>query len=212
MKYYGYNRTSTKIQHLDRGEIDIKDFCNKNGYKLSKIFSDKQTGRNFDRPRYTVLKEDVLSEGDVLIIPEADRLGRNKAETLEELRYFKNNGIRVMILDIPTTLMDLSNYDDNIAILFLNTINNMMIELYVTIAQAEVDKKHIQQQKGIEAMKKRGEWDKYGRPKIMDFEDFKKQYERVLNDEITPFKLIEELGLSTSTYYRYKKKADIEKE
>ena len=72
--YYGYNRVSTKEQHLDRGRNKIEQFCKEHGYELQKVFEDKKTGKNFDRPRYVVLKHDVLRPGDTLIIPEFDRL------------------------------------------------------------------------------------------------------------------------------------------
>ena len=106
--YYGYHRTSTKEQHLDRGITEITTFCERNNIKLEKIYTDQQTGKNFNRPRYTVLKEDVLRPGDTLIITELDRMGRNKREILIELRYFEDKGVRVMILKIPTTTQDLS--------------------------------------------------------------------------------------------------------
>ena len=108
MKRYGYHRTSTKEQHLDRGITEINEYCSANNLELEKIFTDQQTGKNFNRPRYTIMKEDVLREGDELIITEVDRLGRNKQETLKELQYYRDNGIRVKILELPTTLMDLS--------------------------------------------------------------------------------------------------------
>ena len=57
MKYYGYHRTSTKEQHLDRGITAITDYCNEHNIKLEKIYTDQQTGKNFNRPRYTILKE-----------------------------------------------------------------------------------------------------------------------------------------------------------
>ena len=95
MKVYGYHRTSTKEQHLDRGISEITNYCESNGLILEKIYTDQQTGKNFNRPRYTILKEDVLRNGDELIVTEVDRLGRNKADTLRELQYFKDNNIRV---------------------------------------------------------------------------------------------------------------------
>lgn len=61
---YGYHRTSTKEQHLDRGIQEIEKFCNQNNLKLERIFTDQQTGKNFNRPRYTVLCDDVLRAGD----------------------------------------------------------------------------------------------------------------------------------------------------
>ncbi|WP_294357841.1 recombinase family protein [uncultured Clostridium sp.] len=54
--------------------------------------------------RYTVLRDDILRKGDTLIITELDRLGRNKKYTLKELQFFKEKEIRVMILELPTTL------------------------------------------------------------------------------------------------------------
>ena len=92
MKRYGYHRTSTREQHLDRGIAEINTYCEQNQLELEKIFTDQQTGKNFNRPRYQVLKEDVLRPGDELIITEVDRLGRNKAETLNELQYYRDNG------------------------------------------------------------------------------------------------------------------------
>lgn len=80
--------------------------------KLAGIFTDKLTGKNFDRPRYTVLVEDVLREGDTLIITELDRLGRNKQEILKQLQILKDKGVRVMVLELPTTLIDLSQMDN----------------------------------------------------------------------------------------------------
>lgn len=58
--YYGYHRTSTTDQHLDRGLKEIEDYCKSSGIKLEKIYTDQQTGKNFNRPRYQVMKEDVL--------------------------------------------------------------------------------------------------------------------------------------------------------
>lgn len=86
MNIYGYHRTSTTDQHLDRGIKEITDYCIRNNLKLEKIFTDQQTGKNLNRPRYTIMKEDVLRPGDTLIITELDRLGRNKQDTLKELQ------------------------------------------------------------------------------------------------------------------------------
>lgn len=205
MSIYGYHRTSTTDQHLDRGIKEITDYCISNNLKLEKIYTDQQTGKNFNRPRYTIMKEDVLRSGDILLISELDRLGRNKQDTLKELRYFKDNNIRVMILEIPTTTQDLSKLENNMAKMIMDTINNMLIELYATMAQAEIEKKEKRQQEGIQAKKDRGEWNDYGRPKVMEYEQFKREYYKVLCNEKRPFELIHDLGLTKPTYYRYKK-------
>ena len=131
MKRYGYHRTSTREQHLDRGIAEITAYCEQNQLELERIFTDQQTGKNFNRPRYQVLKEDVLRSGDELIITEVDRLGRNKRDTLKELQYFRDHNIRVKILELPTTLMDISKLDNTMAQMLMETVNNMLIELYM---------------------------------------------------------------------------------
>ena len=108
---------------------------------MEKVYTDQQTGKNFNRPRYIILKEDVLRPGDELIVTEIDRLGRNKQEILKELQHFRNMGVRVKVLELPTTLMDLSGMDNTMARMILETINNMLIELYAAMAQAEIEKK-----------------------------------------------------------------------
>nr|WP_320024120.1 recombinase family protein [uncultured Acetobacterium sp.] len=203
MKRYGYHRTSTKEQHLDRGIKEIENYCNSNNLELEKIYTDQQTGKNFNRPRYQVLKEDVLRSGDELIISEVDRLGRNKQDTLKELQHYRDNGIRVKILELPTTLIDVSKMDNSIAQMIMETINNMMIELYAAMAQAEVEKKEKRQKESIQAKKDRGDWDNYGRPAVMSLDAFSREYRKVTDGELRPFQLMKELGIHKSTYYRY---------
>lgn len=206
-KYYGYHRTSTTEQHLERGVSEIKEYCAQNNIELKELFLDQHTGKNFDRPEYKVLKR-VLDAGDTLIITEVDRLGRNKVDTMKELQWFKEHGIRLLILEIPTTLMDISKMDNELAQLMLSTINNMMVELYVSMAEAEMHKKEKRQREGLEELRKSGNWDKMGRPRKMSQLEFNLQYERVLHGEITPFALMKELGLKKATYYNYKKAYD----
>lgn len=206
-RYYGYHRTSTEEQHLERGIAEIQSYCQDNGIQLKELFLDQHTGKNFDRPEYKVLKR-ILDDGDTLIITEVDRLGRNKADTMKELRWFQEHGVRLLILEIPTTLMDISKMDNELAQLMLSTINNMMVELYVSMAEAEMHKKEKRQREGLEELRKSGNWDKMGRPRKMSQIAFNLQYERVVNGEITPFKLMKELGLNKSTYYNYKKAYD----
>ena len=68
MKRYGYHRTSTREQHLDRGIKEITAYCEQNNLELEKIFTDQQTGKNFNRTRYRVLKNQWIDdEGRVYI-------------------------------------------------------------------------------------------------------------------------------------------------
>lgn len=204
---YGYHRTSTKEQHLDRGIQEINKFCENSNLALEKIYTDQQTGKDFNRPRYQVLKEDILRTGDTLIVTELDRLGRNKQDTLKELQYYKDKQIRVMILEIPTTLQDLSALDNSMAQMIMETINNMLIELYATMAQAEIEKKEKRQQEGIAAKKARGEWEDYGRPKAQKPDNWNEVVASWKSGEITAVKAMELTGLKKTTFYKLAKEA-----
>ena len=202
MKYIGYHRTSTKEQHLDRGLAEIKAYCEQNNIPLKKIYTDQQTGKNFDRPRYTVMKEDVLEAGDVLIITELDRLGRSKKDTMKEIQHYRDNGIRLMVLELPTTLMDLSKMDNSLQAMMLETINNMMLELYASMAQAEIEKKEKRQREGLEAKKKRGEWEDYGRPSIEKPDNWDIVIAQWKEKEITAVEAMKRLGLKKTSFYK----------
>lgn len=188
------------------GIEEIKTYCKEHQFNLISIFTDQQTGKNFNRPRYTVLVEDVLRSGDTLIVTELDRLGRSKRDTMKQIQRFRDMGVRLMVLELPTTLMDLSKMDNSLAKLMMETINNMMLELYASMAQAELAKKEKRQREGIAMKKQRGEWDDYGRPAAIGQDEFNQAFARVASGEITPTKLRNELGLSHATFYRYRKK------
>lgn len=205
MKVYGYHRTSTREQHLDRGIKEIEDFCISNNIQLERIYTDQQTGKSFDRPRYIVLKNDILRSGDILIITELDRLGRNKRETLKQLEFFRDKDIRVMILEIPTTLQSLTNMENSMSKMLMDTINSMLIELFTTMAQAEIEKKEKRQKEGIEAKKIRGDWDDYGRPRITKPSNWDEVIEKVKAGEITSVEAMRIMNLKKGTYYKFRK-------
>ena len=99
----GYCRVSTTEQNLDRQIESLKN------YGCERIYCDKSTGKNFNRPEYIKLK-DALRAGDTLVVHEFDRLGRNKRLTLKEIQYFKENNVRLVALNLPTTQL---NTNDN---------------------------------------------------------------------------------------------------
>ena len=151
-----------------------------------------------------------MQKGDILIIPEYDRLGR-AAETKAELEYLNKKGVRVIFLDIPTTQIDLNEIPDEMAKMVLACINEMLISFYDLMARTELNRKKKRQKEGIEEMKKRGEWEKYGRPRIMKKEDFAEEYQKVENKEIGSLELMRKLGLSKDTYFRYVREYKIQK-
>lgn len=209
MRYYAYHRTSTKEQHLDRGIKAIEKFTSSRDIKLEYLFTDQQTGKNFDRPQYLIMKNQMLKSIEngnkvTLIVSELDRLGRNKELTLKEIRELKDHGIRIMVLEIPTTLTELPK-DNTMATMMMDTINNMLIEMYASFAHAEMEKRAKRQREGIEAKKARGEWDNYGRPRLVDSQEFSKYYKRVLQGELKPIEVMNLMNINKSAYYRYRK-------
>ena len=183
----GYCRVSTRDQDLTRQIESLKE------YGCEKIYSDKATGKNFNRPEYTRLK-DALRKGDTLVVHEFDRLGRNKKLTLKELQYFKDNGIRLIALNLPTTMM---NTTDN---LMLETINNIVIELYTMMAQQEIETREKRQREGIDVALANGV--KFGRKAV----EYPKNWESVMvlvdSKQISNMDAMQMLGLKKTTFYK----------
>ena len=101
--------------------------------------------------RYLSLKEKWLRQGDTLVVKELDRLGRNKAKIREELEWFRAEGIRVKILNVPTTLLDCEGQD-----WVLDMVSNILIEVMASVAEEERVKIHRRQEEGIAVAKAKG--------------------------------------------------------
>ena len=99
---YYYARVSSKEQNLDR---QLAAFVSL-GASERDIITDKESGKDLNRSGYTALKTAMLRSGDTLVVKSLDRLSRNKADIKNELQYFKEHGIRLKVLDLPTTMID----------------------------------------------------------------------------------------------------------
>ena len=144
-KIVGYARVSTKEQNLDRQLAALRQYVDDEF-----IVKDKASGKDFDRPGYLSLKHGIgkLVRGDTLYIKSLDRLSRNKDEAKKELQYFKENGIRLKIIDLPTTMTD---FPDNQAWV-LDMVTNILIEVYTSIAENERETIRKRQREGLDAM------------------------------------------------------------
>ena len=198
---YGYMRVSTKSQNLNRQEDALLEF----GVEKDNIFADKESGKNFDREKYQEMKS-VLKRNDVLVIKELDRLGRNKEMVKEELEYFKSNGIRVKILNIPTTLIDFPGGQEWV----MDMVNNILLEVMSSIAEEERRKIKTRQAEGIAAAKaggvKFGPKVKYTEVQLLNaLKDLKvnggtKSYSQVVRDHNIP----------KTTLIRYSKQLNVD--
>jgi DNA invertase Pin-like site-specific DNA recombinase len=202
-KVFGYVRVSSKQQNLDRQIESIKEYCKNNNLELSErdLFLEKVSGKNFERDEYKILKRSLRS-GDTLVIKELDRLGRNKEAIKEEIKWFKDNGIILRILDIPTTLIDYSCYDNTMAKAIMEMVNNILIEVLGTIAQEERNKIRQRQMEGIQALKNRNDGKGIGRPKIEFPLNFKEVYDKWKSKSITGVRAMELLKLKKTTFYK----------
>lgn len=123
-----------------------------------------------------------------------DRLGRNKTEILKEWEWMINNGIDIMVLDMPILNTRKYRQLDGIGEL----ISNLVLQILTWLSQEELKNIKERQKMGIESAKKRGV--KFGRPKIIpnNFEDV---YNRWVNGDITAVKAMELTGLKKNTFY-----------
>lgn len=194
---YGYVRVSSKDQNLARQLETMKAYKD-----ITKVFCDKQSGKDFNRPEYEELKL-VVQKGDEVIIKELDRLGRNKEGIKEEIKWFKEQGVILRILELPTTLIDFNGQD-----WIGDMVNNILIEVMGSMAQQEREKTEKRREEGIAAMpivngkrvsSKTG--NEYGRPAIKLNDSFKKFLKKQKDGELTVAECCEQLGISRATWY-----------
>lgn len=195
-RVYGYARVSTREQNEDRQIEALKVF----GVPEQNIIIDKASGKDTEREGYQYLKRQILRNGDTLVIKELDRLSRNKSDIKRELEEFKEMGIRVKILDIPTTLTEFPTEQEWI----LDMINSILIEVLGSIAENERNKIRSRQREGIEAAKKKNV--RFGRPAVEKPDNWDSVIAKVRSGEIKAVEAIQELGISRSSYYRLLRK------
>lgn len=189
---YGYARVSSKEQNLDRQIIALRDYVSPDN-----ILVDKQSGKNLERPAYQALKGALgLRKGDTLIITSLDRLSRNKEDIKQELQWFKDNGIRMKILDLPTSMIEVPEGQAWI----IDMIQNILIEVLASIAEQERLTIRKRQREGIDAARKKGKH--LGRPKISEPDNFKEVYARWQRGDITAREAMMLLNMKSSTFYR----------
>ena len=198
-KEFGYARVSAMHQNTDRQIEALKEY----GIHDRDIIIDKQSGKDFNRTGYLSLKESMLRTGDTLVVKELDRLGRNKQMIKEELEWFKSQGIRVKILNVPTTLMDMEGQE-----WLMEMVSNILIEVLATIAEEERIKNHQRQSEGIKIAKEKGV--EFGRPKLRKPENYEEVMQRVTAHEISAVEAMKLLNVKKTSFYKLKKQYSIE--
>lgn len=187
---YGYVRVSSQDQNEDRQLIEMERI----GIPKNNIYIDKQSGKDFNRPKYKKLIR-RLQEGDVLYILSIDRLGRNYEEILNQWRLItKDMKVDVVVIDMP--LLD-TRRDKNLLGTF---ISDMVLQLLSFVAQNERENIKKRQAQGIAAAKARGV--KFGRPVKDVSDEFADEVVRWNKGELKMEDLLQKYDISQSMFYR----------
>lgn len=189
---YGYARVSTREQNLDRQLSALRGF----GIEGHNIFSDKASGRDFDRPAWQSLMGRLV-EGDVLVVKSIDRLGRNYEEILDEWRQItKERRAAIVVLDMP--ILDTRREADGITSVL---IGDIVLQLLSYVAQVERENTHQRQAEGIAAARARGV--RFGRPRKQRPESYAAVREAYLAGGVTRREASQRLGVCPSTFDRW---------
>ncbi len=195
VRMWGYARVSASHQKEDRQVKRLEDF----GVNEHDIIVDKESGKDMCREGYQLLKTKLLRKGDILVVVELDRLGRIKADIKRELEELRDMGIRVMILNIPTTLAKFPESQEWVQ----DMINNILIEVLGTIAEDERKRILKRQREGIDIALEKGVI--FGRPKVEVPENWAEVMARVEKKEITSVEAMSLLNLKKTSYYKLRK-------
>ena len=188
---YGYIRVSSREQNLDRQQIAMREF----GVEDRRVYADKQSGKDFQRPAYRRLLR-KLKPDDVLVIKSIDRLGRNYDEILEQWRLLtKEKGVAIVVLDMP--LLDTRQGRDLTGTL----IADIVLQLLSYVAQTEREFIRQRQAEGIAAAKARGV--QFGRRPLEPPEGFEQVRAAWEAGELSARSAAKRLGVSRTTFARW---------
>ena len=187
---YGYARVSSREQNEDRQMIAFDEA----NVPKENIFVDKQSGKDFNRPKYRRLLR-RLKVDDVLFVKSIDRLGRDYAEILEQWRILtKEKKIDIVVIDMP--LLDTRRGKD----LMGTFLSDIVLQVLSFVAENERKNIRQRQKEGIEAAKLRGV--QFGRPLKPMPENFRHIYDRWIGKEITGEEAAQLCNVARATFYR----------
>lgn len=191
---YGYIRVSSKDQNQAR-QFAALAAC---GIQSNRIYEDKQSGKDFQRPAYRRLMR-RLKAGDVLYILSIDRLGRNYDEILEQWRIItKQKGADIVVLDFPLLDTRAKAGSQDLTGRF---VADMVLQILAYVAQKERENIRQRQAEGIAAAKARGQ--RWGRKEKHLPPDFPVLYAAWRNGELDEKMLLERCAMKRSTFYKH---------
>ena len=188
---YGYARVSTITQKEDRQIDKLQEY----GIPLKNIFTDKQSGKNFERSQYVKLRK-KLKPGDVLVIKSIDRLGRCYEDILDEWKNItRKSGADIVVLDMP--LLDTTQAKDLLGTL----IADLVLQLLSFVAENERVNILQRQAEGIASAKARGV--KFGRPKKQLSPEYVENYMLWKDKKISAQQGADNSNMPLWAFYKY---------
>ena len=158
---YAYARVSAKDQNLQRQIAAFREF----GIEKCRIFSEKKSGKDFERTEYKRLLQ-KLKGGDLLVIKSIDRLGRNYSQIIEEWNRITNIiGADILVLDMP--LLDTRTKSDTLVGKF---ISDIVLQVLSFVAENERENNKARQAEGIKIAREKGV--RFGRPSFLYTDEF----------------------------------------
>ncbi|WP_176452311.1 recombinase family protein [Streptococcus thermophilus] len=197
MAKIGYARVSSKEQNLDRQLEALQ------GVSVTRVFSDKASGQNADRPQLKAML-DYIRDGDIVVVTELDRLGRNNKDLTDIMNEIQQKGATLEALNLPSMS---GIQDENLRRL----INNLVVELYKYQAESERKRIKERQAQGIELAKKKGRYT--GRKSKFQKDDplLQRAFKLYQSKEYTLKEIESHTKIPVSTLKRYLKKYDIKR-
>ena len=190
MVTYAYARVSARDQNLERQLSAFYNF----GIEKNCIFSDKKSGKNFDRTAYKRLVK-KLRFGDLLVIKSIDRLGRNYDAIISEWSYITNKiGADILVLDMP--LLDTRTKADTLVGKF---ISDIVLQVLSFVAENERENIKARQAEGIKIAKQNGV--RFGRPEFVYNDKFLAVVNEYFKKQITASQAMAMLNLKRQTFY-----------
>ncbi|MCI1964512.1 MAG: recombinase family protein [Oscillospiraceae bacterium] len=194
---FAYCRVSTNkgTQKTDRQVLAIKEYAKRNNFTVNEFVEETMSGKDLNRPKYNAMR-DKMRKGDILIISDIDRLGRNADQVIVEFKHFKSLGIKVVALDTPylnqwDTIKEDSMYD---------MVTDILITLKAHLAQQEREKLISRINQGLDVARAKGK--KLGRPKKAIDDKVVRVYHRVQQHELTKVEASKILGISRQHFDR----------
>ena len=188
---YGYIRVSSADQNVARQVDALREV----GIEESNIFTDRMSGKDFNRPAWAKLVR-KLKEGDLLVVLSLDRLGRNYEDINEQWRIIiKVKKANIRVLDMP--LLDTTNKANG---LVGTVVADLVLQLLSFMAESERRNIHERQRQGIEAAKKRGV--RFGRPRKVTDDELRRCVHKMENGAMTLDDAAQSCRVSTSTIRR----------